>query len=124
MNLKLFSLLLLSLSTLVACASSGPGSQLPDSHAGLDPRLTALWQERNAEPARGDFPIGPGDVLEIAVPDLPEIEARSVRGRRPSRPAARPLVAVEKHRVGGGRCHRFACRAFERIHLFVAFLPT
>lgn len=80
MYLKLFLLLLLSCPTLAACASSGAGSsQLPDSRSGLDPRLTALWQERSAETARGDFPIGAGDVLEIAVPDLPELEARTVR---------------------------------------------
>jgi len=78
MHLKLFSLALLSL-MLAACASRGSGAlpQLDPSPA-LDPRLAALWQERRNEVGT-DFPIGAGDVLEIAVPGLPELETRTVR---------------------------------------------
>jgi polysaccharide export outer membrane protein len=73
---------LLSFSLLwAACASTPtspgplPGSPTPSS----DPRLSALWQERGLETARVDYPIGAGDVLEIRVPDLPELEERTVR---------------------------------------------
>ena len=76
---KLFTLLLLSLLALVACASRDAGHPPRlDPVPAPDPRLAALWQERRSQIGT-DFPIGAGDVLEIAVPGLAELETRTVR---------------------------------------------
>lgn len=40
-------------------------------------RLARLWSERQNQPA--DFPIGPGDVLEISVPGIDELQDRTAR---------------------------------------------
>jgi protein involved in polysaccharide export with SLBB domain len=65
----------------VGCASQSPApGELPlPSSANADPRLAALWEDRVGEASQFDFPVGPGDVLEITVPDLPELEERSAR---------------------------------------------
>ncbi len=66
---------------LAGCTSQTPiptGLPAPGP-ANADPRLSALWQERTGEAGEIDFPIGPGDVLEIAVAGLPELEERTVR---------------------------------------------
>jgi len=36
-------------------------------------RLKLLWEKRSDHGAAKDFPIGPGDVLEISVPAMPEL---------------------------------------------------
>jgi polysaccharide export outer membrane protein len=66
---------------LAGCASQTPipTGLPPPGPANTDPRLSALWQERVSEAGEIDFPIGPGDVLEIAVAGLPELEERTVR---------------------------------------------
>lgn len=42
-------------------------------------RLAQLWQRRTQNSAVSDYPIGPGDVLEISVPAMEEIKDRTVR---------------------------------------------
>jgi polysaccharide biosynthesis/export protein len=42
-------------------------------------RLAQLWQKRTQEGAISDYPIGPGDVLEITVPAIEELSNRTVR---------------------------------------------
>jgi polysaccharide export outer membrane protein len=42
-------------------------------------RLTLLWQKRAQEKSTGDYPIGPGDVLEINVQALTDLQNRVVR---------------------------------------------
>lgn len=42
-------------------------------------RLSLLWQERKQTGAPTDYPIGPGDILEISVPDMQEIVEKQVR---------------------------------------------
>jgi polysaccharide biosynthesis/export protein len=42
-------------------------------------RLAQLWQQRTQEQAISDYPIGPGDVLEVSVPAMEEIKERLVR---------------------------------------------
>lgn len=42
-------------------------------------RLRDLWEVRAKGGHAADFEIGPGDVLEISVPGLPELESRTVR---------------------------------------------
>jgi polysaccharide export outer membrane protein len=42
-------------------------------------RLTALWQQRQQQSASGDYPIGPGDVIELNVPGMDEIKNLSER---------------------------------------------
>jgi polysaccharide export outer membrane protein len=43
--------------------------------------LAALWQERNAaaNAAGDDYPIGPGDILTVSVPEMPELANRKAR---------------------------------------------
>jgi len=49
-----------------------------DDSADLE-RLARLWHRRTQEGASADYPIGPGDVLEISVPHMEELESRTVR---------------------------------------------
>src|SRR5689334_18520284 len=49
-------------------------SEKPDQE-----RLAALWQKRAQEKSNGDIPIGPGDVLEINVQALADLQNRVVR---------------------------------------------
>jgi polysaccharide biosynthesis/export protein len=42
-------------------------------------RLAQLWQRRTREYVVSDYPIGPGDVIEISVPAMQEITDRLVR---------------------------------------------
>jgi polysaccharide export outer membrane protein len=73
--------LLLMMLILAGCTSQNPvPAELPPlGAANADPRLAALWRERVKDVQHADFPIGAGDVLEIAVPDLTELEERTVR---------------------------------------------
>lgn len=42
-------------------------------------RLKSLFEARSEDAVSGDFPIGPGDVLEISVPAIPELASRVER---------------------------------------------
>jgi len=42
-------------------------------------RLGLLWQSRIREDGALDFPIGPGDVLEVSVPGMEELSSRTVQ---------------------------------------------
>jgi polysaccharide export outer membrane protein len=42
-------------------------------------RLADLWHKRSRESSNSDYPIGPGDVLEISVPAIEELRDRVVR---------------------------------------------
>jgi polysaccharide biosynthesis/export protein len=42
-------------------------------------RSALLWQSRTREDEALDFPIGPGDVLEITVPNMEELRTRTVQ---------------------------------------------
>ena len=56
-------------------SSSAESSQA----AGDLERLARLWERRTRQTSLKDYPIGPGDVLEISVPAMEEIKDRSVR---------------------------------------------
>lgn len=42
-------------------------------------RLADLWQKRARESSHADYPMGPGDILEISVPAIEELRDRVVR---------------------------------------------
>jgi polysaccharide export outer membrane protein len=42
-------------------------------------RLAHLWQRRTHDSVLADYPLGPGDVLEISVPAIEELKDRTVR---------------------------------------------
>lgn len=42
-------------------------------------RLDRLWQQRAGSSASDDYPIGPGDVVTISVPEVEELEQRRAR---------------------------------------------
>jgi len=42
-------------------------------------RLTALWEQRQNQSGSSDYPIGPGDVIELNVPGMEEIKNMSER---------------------------------------------
>jgi len=42
------------------------------------PDLVHLWQERNSGPIR-DLPVGPGDVINVSVPEIDELQNQKVR---------------------------------------------
>src|SRR4051812_15794576 len=86
---------------LVGCASTKPVSLPPQadvSHTGApqiskaltastasnqDPadleRLAHLWQKRTHEGPSSDYPIGPGDLLQISVPSMEELNNYQAR---------------------------------------------
>lgn len=66
---------------ITGCAGGPPQSGPPiDRRAPGDlERLTSLWQERTQDGPVSDFAIGPGDLLEVSVSGLPELEARTAR---------------------------------------------
>lgn len=83
---------LLSLSILLSClaCASGPPAPAPlvagAASASVDEqrianaaRIQELWRERSQNGVPADFPVGPGDVLEIDVPGLEELDEREVR---------------------------------------------
>jgi polysaccharide biosynthesis/export protein len=83
--------------TLMACASAKPPMQpVPQPPAGVpltDPRvpsvadspanrerLQALWEKRSSSATTStDYPIGPGDVIEVEVPGVDDLKDRTVR---------------------------------------------
>jgi polysaccharide export outer membrane protein len=64
-----------------ATASSQPQSESATTalEASDLERLRALWLRRNHSVVAGDYPIGPGDVIEIAVPAMEELRSQTVR---------------------------------------------
>src|SRR5712692_2124135 len=63
-----------SASLTVSDISASDGQQSADLE-----RLAQLRQRRTQERAATDYPIGPGDVLEISVPAMEELKDRAVR---------------------------------------------
>ena len=83
--------MLLSL-TIAACSSSQSQTGPTATVAGPDPRipsvantdqnqerLAALWTKRTATEATVDYPIGPGDVIEVTVPGVDDLKDQIVR---------------------------------------------
>jgi polysaccharide export outer membrane protein len=64
-----------------AGAPSTVHSPAPTHDVGNDDleRLAHVWAKRNQDALAGDYPIGPGDVLEITVPGMDEIKDVFVR---------------------------------------------
>jgi polysaccharide biosynthesis/export protein len=59
---------------------SAPASAIPFNSPNTDiDRLARLWQTRSQGIAVSDYPVGPGDVLEISVPAIDELRDRVVR---------------------------------------------
>ncbi|MBM4257099.1 MAG: hypothetical protein FJ147_14520 [Deltaproteobacteria bacterium] len=67
----------------VELVSSSSGGAVPPVANALAPSdaevLAGLWQTRAREDALADYPLGPGDVLEVSVPNLDEIQTFSTR---------------------------------------------
>ena len=59
-----------------AADTLSPSSSTATSDAEV---LSKLWQKRSHEDSFADYPLGPGDVLEISVPNLDEIQTFSAR---------------------------------------------
>lgn len=62
----------------VAKSASPPEYESEAPHTCGLSRLTELWQQRKGQ-ASGDFPIGPGDVITVSVPELDELQTQEVR---------------------------------------------
>ncbi|HEY2525491.1 MAG TPA: polysaccharide biosynthesis/export family protein [Candidatus Binataceae bacterium] len=59
---------------------SAASSGVPDRDNGQDTtRIEALYRTRTGGPSVADYPIGPGDVIEISVPPIDELRERTVR---------------------------------------------
>jgi len=79
-----------------SASSDAPGQ--PPSAATLadDAALDRIWQQRSAElTSTKDYPIGPGDVLTVSVPQMDELQDRKVR--------VTPLGTIELPLVGSVR---------------------
>jgi polysaccharide export outer membrane protein len=59
-------------------ADSSPPAPVMTGSGDLE-KLARLWEERSADNAVADYPVGPGDVVEISVPAMEELKARVVR---------------------------------------------
>jgi len=53
-------------------------ASLPGEKSDLD-KLASLWRIRSQEKASSDYPVGVGDVVEISVPAIEELRARTLR---------------------------------------------
>jgi polysaccharide biosynthesis/export protein len=72
-----------------ACAPEAQnvsGATAARAEAAADPemaqenaRLEALYQARTSQKADADFTVGPGDVLQVSVPEVEDLKERSVR---------------------------------------------
>jgi len=61
-------------------ADNDPAGFVSDGQEKADlERLAELWQKRTRESSDSDYPIGPGDVLEISIPAIDELRERVVR---------------------------------------------
>lgn len=80
MRTRMLVLLALCIGLGCACAPAvGPGRAEIEANRSRDAsRLQALWVQRTGTTVER-LPIGPGDVIEISVPGLPELEERNVR---------------------------------------------
>jgi len=58
--------------------SEAGGAVLSQDSSDLE-RLALLWHKRAAKAAGADYPIGPGDILEISVPSMEELRSQTVR---------------------------------------------
>jgi protein involved in polysaccharide export with SLBB domain len=59
--------------------ASAPAKESPADSADLQ-ELEELWQRRTSQTVENeDYPIGPGDVLTVSVPDITELQQRKVR---------------------------------------------
>lgn len=56
-----------------------PDHLTPAVSSTSDPELQQLWTQRRHDSFTPDFAIGPGDVIEISVPDVEEIKSRVER---------------------------------------------
>jgi protein involved in polysaccharide export with SLBB domain len=63
--------------TAVSSVAATPDWVLSGADNANDRRLAQIWKERSAKPA--DFPIGPGDLLEISVPGIDQLQDRTGR---------------------------------------------
>jgi protein involved in polysaccharide export with SLBB domain len=60
--------------------SSGPPHDTSTATPADLQELSQLWQRRTGQALENqDYPIGPGDVLEVSVPDIDELRQRKVR---------------------------------------------
>ena len=64
---------------LTSLGNVGDGTSIMSNDTNDAERLTKLWYKRTREAALADYPLGPGDVLEISVPNLDEIQTFSAR---------------------------------------------
>jgi protein involved in polysaccharide export with SLBB domain len=64
-----------------AAVGGAPGATVDSTAAAGDTQeLEQLWRQRTAQTSSiEDYPIGPGDVLEISVPEMDEMQQRKVR---------------------------------------------
>lgn len=59
---------------------AGNASTQFDSQNSTDiERLSLLWKKRVKDSTGGDYPIGPGDLIEISVPGMEELKSQAVR---------------------------------------------
>jgi protein involved in polysaccharide export with SLBB domain len=80
--LVLLAELLMGCATIATAPSSSPGArQGAEAHSAdsNEARLSALRQAREHAGKKSDFTLGPGDVLEISVPDMAELRDAQVR---------------------------------------------
>jgi polysaccharide export outer membrane protein len=59
--------------------ASAPSASVDRANSADIERLARLWRERQQEKFQTEYPIGPGDVIEISVPAIEELRTRTVR---------------------------------------------
>jgi polysaccharide export outer membrane protein len=107
-----------------ACRTPGGAAATapePPAAASPDPRLLTLLRERSQAEAGDAFPIGPGDVLELSVASLEEIDAHPARVAADGALALPLLGRVE---AAGLTESGLAARIAERLEESVMFDPS
>jgi polysaccharide export outer membrane protein len=78
-QVNLGSPVVLSNSGVISPGNVGEGTSIASNETNDTEILSRLWQKRAREAALADYPLGPGDVLEISVPNLDEIQTFNAR---------------------------------------------
>lgn len=87
----------------------------PGNNGDLE-KLVRLWQRRSQEKTTSDYPIGPGDVVEISVPAIEELRGRVVRI---SGDGAISLPFVGKIQAAGLTEEELRQKLVERLHQYM-----
>jgi len=109
---------------LSGCASSNEGATSPSPATAREergpcesPQLVELWRERDST-TPADFPVGPGDVILVSVPEVDEIQKQETRVA-PDGTIALPLIGTME--VAGLNENELRAAISQRLAVYMKF---